>query len=157
MKTIPDDDILDCTEGRQEPHPFLAFLSHTSSDLEFIQTNIIPKDSSYYHHFIIFNYRFPGGLLSDAYRKQILRLMADAAWFVVAVSPQAVESKWVQFEVSWAVEHRHPSEIVVLIVEDCDWARLSDDLRQCHQIDFRENRLEGRQQMEMIMPDVCSA
>lgn len=83
--------------------------------------------------------------------------MADAAWFVVAVSSQVVESKWVQFEVSWAVEHRQPSEIVVLIIEDCEWTRLSDDLRQCHHIDFRENPFEGRRRMEMIMPDVCSA
>jgi len=118
---------------------------------------MIQKDSSYFHHSLIFNYRFPGGLFSDAYRNQILRLMADSAWFVVAVSPQAVESKRVQFVVSWAVEHRQPSEIVVLIIEDCEWSRLSDDLRRCHHIDFRENPLKGRRQMEMIMPDVCSA
>jgi len=157
MKPPPDKDLRHNAKGLREPLPSVAFLSHTAADYEFINTHVIPQQCGYRHNFVLFNYRVPGGVVSDAYRKEILTLMGDAAWFVVAVSTRAVESKWVNFEASWAVEHRSADRIVVLIIEGCDLNELSPKLLRCRYVDFREDPSKARRCLELTMPEVCSA
>ena len=63
MKSPPDKDTRPNTRGLAEPLPFRAFFSHTSAALEFIEKYIIPQESEYRQHFVLINYKSPGGLV----------------------------------------------------------------------------------------------
>jgi hypothetical protein len=58
-------------------------------------------------------------------------------WFVVLLSPEAVESKWVKRELCYALENdSYNSRIIPIRYRDCDYKRLSWTLSGLQMIDL---------------------
>ncbi len=58
-------------------------------------------------------------------------------WFVLVLSPSAVESIWVKRELLFSLqENRFDNKIVPLVYQDCDYERLSWTLPIFQMIDF---------------------
>ena len=61
-------------------------------------------------------------------------------WFLLAVSPHSVESKWVKRELMYALQRdRFEERIIPLLHQPCDQERLSWTLLSIHSIDFTQD------------------
>jgi hypothetical protein len=59
-------------------------------------------------------------------------------WFIVLLTPAAVESKWVKRELTYALnEDRYDGRVIPLLVQDCDYKKLAWPLSTLQIIPFR--------------------
>lgn len=69
-------------------------------------------------------------------------------WFVVLLSRRSVESVWVKRELVFALQQpRYENRITPVLMEDCDYSRLSWTLSAFQRIDFRTDANVGRTEM----------
>lgn len=65
-------------------------------------------------------------------------------WFVVVLSPHSVDSMWVKRELLFALQQNHfENRIVPLLVESCDYERLSWTLSLSQFVDFTTSFDDG--------------
>ena len=65
-------------------------------------------------------------------------------WFVLVLSPSAVESIWVKRELLFSLqENRFDNKILPLLYQDCDYRRLSWTLPSFQMIDFTQAFEQG--------------
>lgn len=69
-------------------------------------------------------------------------------WFVVLLTPASVESMWVKRELLFALQqNRYANHIVPLLVEPCDYGRLSWVLPSLQIVDMQVDFEEGCRQL----------
>lgn len=74
---------------------------------------------------------------ADQWVDQIGVALDRCDWFVVLLTPNAVASKWVKRELTYALdEDRYAGRIVPLLVRDCDYRNLAWPLRTLQMIPF---------------------
>lgn len=65
-------------------------------------------------------------------------------WFVVVLSPHSVDSMWVKRELLFALQQNHfENRIVPLLIEPCDYERLSWTLSLSQFVDFTRSFDDG--------------
>lgn len=119
-----------------------VFISHASSDREAVEREIISPlrahglDAWYSTHDIQTAYEW---------ERQIYNGLMKCDWFLVALSPRAVNSEWVKFEVHWAFRERK-DKIIPVMLETCKPDKLHIGLPLIQHIDFRGGgeRARGR-------------
>ena len=81
---------------------------------------------------------------ASEWERQIHDGLMKCDWFLVALSPQAVDSEWVRREVHWAVMKRK-DKIVPVMLETCEPEELHLGLLPIQHIDFRDGREWARE------------
>jgi hypothetical protein len=75
---------------------------------------------------------------ADQWHDEIGRALDRCDWFVVILSPAAVESTWVKHELTFALnDRRYAERIVPVLYRACEIKRLSWVLGGIQRIDFR--------------------
>jgi hypothetical protein len=81
---------------------------------------------------------------SQKWHDEIGAALARCDWFVLLLSPDAVQSMWVKRELLFALEHaRYDEHIVPLLHLPCDHAALSWTLSQFQMVDFTGDVQDG--------------
>ncbi|MEX2176824.1 MAG: toll/interleukin-1 receptor domain-containing protein [Pirellulaceae bacterium] len=126
--------------------PIEVFLSHASRDGDAARQI---ADSLRAHHIPVFF--APQDIVgAQQWQDEILHALRRCDWFIVLLSPVAVQSMWVKREVSFALQQlRLERRIVPLLYQDCDLATFGWlDLFQ--RIDLRPNVDEGLSELLRI-------
>jgi len=120
-----------------------VFISHSSKDKVFITTTLLPilNESGIGTWYSSEN--IPS---SSDWEKTIRAALRDCDWFLVVLSPHALESEWVQAEVHWALNNRK-DRFVSIVVADCNPSDLHLKLIRYQHIDFRERSTEAVAQL----------
>ena len=120
--------------------PEEVFLSHSDNDREFVPhlANVV-RD-----HGIPSWYSRTDILGAQQWHDEIGRALNRCDWFVVILSPNAVESRWVKRELLFALDQSHFGErIIPLLYRDCDYKKLSWTLSIFQMVDFTKNSNDG--------------
>ena len=120
--------------------PNEVFLSHSDYDRQFA-TSIAEMLR---RHGVPVWYSRTNLLGAQQWHDEIGAALERCEWFVVALSPKAVESMWVKRELLYALQqNRFENKIVPLIYQPCDYPRLSWTLSFFQMIDFTQAFDEG--------------
>jgi hypothetical protein len=110
-----------------------VFVSHASRDCETITQAILPLLTA---HGIKYWYSAKDIPSASDWEKVIRHALTTCDWFLVVLSPSAIESEWVQAEVHWALDHRQ-DHFISLLLNDCTPSDLHLKLIRYQHIDFR--------------------
>lgn len=149
-KNPPDEDVEPLDPSRVHEVPWQVFLSHTWPDEPFLKREVVRNQA---HRFFLLNCKSANPRIVMAYKRRIITALASCGWFVVAISARALLSSWVRFEVQWALHHRPPEKIRVLILERVDPAVIDTRLAAVKTIDFSESPAAGRQRLDSEISD----
>ena len=120
-----------------------VFVSHSSLDTEFVEKEIV---APLRRHGVDVWYARDSIATTDEWDRRITAALKDCEWFLVVLSPRAVDSEWVRNEVHWALEHRK-DRVVSVLFEDCDPIELHLKLPRIQYIDFRANPEWAREKL----------
>jgi hypothetical protein len=85
---------------------------------------------------------------ADAWIDEIGKALARCDWFIVLLTPDAVQSMWVKRELNYAlVDKRYEGQIIPLLFKKCDLHTLSWSLPQMQYIDFTKNYHRGCEEL----------
>ncbi|MEQ1903470.1 MAG: TIR domain-containing protein [Pirellulaceae bacterium] len=87
---------------------------------------------------------------ADEWERKILEGLRACEWFLVVLSPRAIESEWVRAEVHWATENRK-GRIIPVLLETCKPEDLHLRLNVIQYADFTTNRESGKAQLVTIL------
>lgn len=110
-----------------------VFISHSSLDREVVEREIITPLRV---HGVDTWYSTDDIQTASEWERQIHKGLTACDWFLVALSPRAVESEWVRREVHWAVMRRK-DKVVPVMLETCEPEDLHLGLLPIQYIDFR--------------------
>jgi tetratricopeptide (TPR) repeat protein len=110
------------------------FISHSSLDREVVEREII---SPLRAHGVDTWYSTDDIQTASEWERQIHKGLMTCDWFLVALSPRAVDSEWVRREVHWAVMKRK-NNIIPVMLETCEPEDLHLGLLPIQYIDFRD-------------------
>lgn len=91
-----------------------VFISHSSADRERVDRDIVATLRANGIDTWLSGDDISG---AEAWERSIRDALNACDWFLVAVTPRAVESEWVQTEVEWALENR-PGRVLPVLLED---------------------------------------
>jgi hypothetical protein len=75
----------------------------------------------------------PGGYFAE----NIRQALDKCDWFIVVLSPAALESEWVKTEVNLAMATpRFYNQVIPILAESCDWMTIHEDLGRYQLFDF---------------------
>ena len=75
---------------------------------------------------------------AQQWHDEIGKALARCDWFLLLLSPRSVASKWVEYELVYALTHdRYSERIIPALVEDCQMEELSWTLTRVQRIDMR--------------------
>ena len=112
-----------------------VFISHASNDRDFVEREIIAPLEQ---HGIRTWYSKDKIKTATLWEKTIREGLNTCDWFLVAVTPNALASDWVQAEVQWALDHRK-GRVVPVLCADCNPEDLHLKLLLIQRIDFRHD------------------
>lgn len=117
--------------------PKEIFLSHSSADaalsLEVAETLV--------QHGLPVWYAPTNIVGSQQWQDEIGRALDRCDWFIVALSPAAVESMWVRREVSYVLfDERYNHRITPILLQDCQVKKLSWVLPSIQWVDFTRDK-----------------
>src|SRR5207244_3294723 len=78
-------------------------------------------------------------VLGDSWNDRLSDGLESCEWFLVALSPHAVASKWVKFEVHWAITNKKAGRILPIVLQACDTSSLHWTLPLIQQVNLLEN------------------
>jgi hypothetical protein len=85
---------------------------------------------------------------SQQWHDEIGEALARCDWFVAVLTPDAVKSKWMKFELVHALnDGRYDGRIVPLVYAPCAMERLSWVLPQLQMIDFQHSVQDGYREL----------
>jgi hypothetical protein len=114
--------------------PREVFLSHATADRVLAQ-RIIRSLGAHRIRVWYAPYKLIG---SQTWHDQIGAALERCDWFVVLLSKSSVRSRWVKNELLFALnEPTLEDRIVPVLIQDCDWRRLSWTLGAIQRVDFR--------------------
>jgi tetratricopeptide (TPR) repeat protein len=117
-----------------------VFISHSSLDRDLVEREIVaPLKGAGVEVW----YSRDSIETASEWEKRIKEGLRGSDWFLVALSPRSVASKWVFVEVDWALEHRG-GRVVPVMLETCDPTDLHLMLRPLQYIDFRADAESAR-------------
>src|SRR5262249_54535981 len=112
------------SEGGLEPLYPGAFLSHTTTDVDDIRRDIRPELDRYFGSVFLLNIGMAERAnetrdsIVQAYKRKILTALWRSEWVVVYLTRAAAQSRWVQFELAWSLQHKRRNRIVALLPDD---------------------------------------
>jgi len=113
--------------------PTEVFLSHSSADATFV-TNV--ADTMRRHGVLVW-YSRTNILGAQQWHDEIGAALSRCDWFVLVLSPNAVGSRWVKYELLYALQdNRFENRIVPLVYQPCDAKTLSWVLPTFQNVDF---------------------
>jgi hypothetical protein len=124
------------------------FISHSSHDRDLVEREIIAPltrrgvDTWYSKENIE---------TADDWEKSIRQALDDCEWFLVALTPHAIESKWVKFEVTRAFKRKPERRIIPTLLETCDPDDLHIGLGSIQHVDFRHNPEQAIEQVVKLV------
>ena len=120
--------------------PREVFLSHASEDRTFVEN----LNAVLQRHGIPTWYSETNILGAQQWHDEIGSALNRCDWFLLVLSPNAVESLWVKRELVYALQqNRFKNKIVPLFYLDCDYEDLSWVLSSFQFIEFRHSFEEG--------------
>jgi tetratricopeptide (TPR) repeat protein len=133
-----------------EEHMPTVFVSHSSEDTQFIERELIPilksrKIEVWYSPQTI--------KTAEEWERAIKRGLESSDWFLVALSPRSVKSKWVRAETGWAFANRE-GKIIPVLIEACDPFELHILLNGLEFADFRRDPRKGSERLLAIFNDL---
>jgi len=124
-----------------------VFISHSTDDSNFVKNEIIfPLNSSGIETW----YSQENIKTASDWENSIQQGLESSEWFLVVLTPRALDSRWVKAEVSWAVKNR-PEKIIPVYAETCDWGKLNLILHTIQYVDFRHNCGEARKKLLSLL------
>ena len=118
------------------PIPKKLFLSHASPDRPFVNklaTFLAERKIPFWY-----SKRHLVG--AQQWHDEIGKALKTCDWFLVALSPAAVRSKWVKRELLYALqEERYENRIVPVLIKPCDVETLSWTLASVQHVDFSKD------------------
>jgi hypothetical protein len=126
-----------------------CFISHTTSDQEFIEQELlgilqaIGVDIWYFQESIE---------TAAQWEREIRRGLESAEWFLIVLSKNSANSEWVKDELDWAMSNRS-QRIVPLLIDDCDSADFHIRLPRIQHIDFRSDIRAAREELIRFFVD----
>ena len=120
--------------------PQEIFLSHSDHDRQFVQELVAVLR----RHGLPVWYSRTNIRGAQQWHDEIGAALRRCDWFVLVLSPSAVESIWVKRELLFSLqENRFDNKIVPLVYQDCDYKRLSWTLPSFQMIDFTQAFEQG--------------
>lgn len=119
------------------------FVSHSAHDRERIERELI---GPLREHGLETWYSRQDIQAAAAWERSIREALDRCDWFLVALSPAALASEWVQTEVHWAVEHRW-GRVVPVLLEPCDPTQAHLKLGRIQHIDFTNDPSAGLERL----------
>ena len=127
---------------RPNKKPKEAFLSHSSKNLAF--SSRLAKNLTNYNVNTFYSRKHIVG--AQEWHDEIGEALKRCDWFLLVLSPQAVNSKWVKHELIYALQqNRYRGRIVPILYKSCDINKLSWTLSGFQHIDFRKGFDKGIQ------------
>ena len=120
--------------------PEEIFLSHSSQDASFATrlAEVIRR------HGVPVWYSPTNITGAQQWHDEIGSALKRCDWFVLVLSPAAVESMWVKRELLYVLQQeRYGRKIVPVLYESCDYERLSWVLGSAQFVDYRTDFAEG--------------
>ncbi len=146
----PDQDV--------EPHSFdpsevvrhWVFVSHTSADAPFVRSEIkaVARAEQLVLHVVN---KDSGPVVSQPYKRQILRSLSRCASFLVVLSRSSVASRWVRFEVEWAIRYRARARSAAILLDDSRPTDLAGWLREIAVMDYSQSWSTARDDLTRIL------
>ena len=116
--------------------PTELFLSHAVRDREFVDRLV----SVLRRHGVPLWYSQTNIRGAQQWHDEIGKALRRCDWFLIVLSPQAVNSMWVKRELLFALQqNRFENKIVPLLFRDCDFDHLSWVLPAFQYVDFRRD------------------
>lgn len=113
--------------------PKEVFLSHSSLDGSFADSIADTLRS----HGIPIWYSSTNILGAQQWHDEIGEALERCDWFIVILSPNSVQSKWVKMELLFALNNnQYDNKIIPVLYQSCDVKRLSWTLNLVQMIDF---------------------
>lgn len=120
--------------------PQEIFLSHSAEDRSFVDKL---ADVVRFHGIPVW-YSRTNLLGAQQWHDEIGSALERCDWFIVALSPNAVQSMWVKRELLFALqENRFENRIIPLLYQPCDYKKLSWTLPSFQQVDFTQSFEQG--------------
>jgi hypothetical protein len=115
------------------PIPAEVFLSHSSLD----EAIVTPLADALRRHGVPIWYSKINILEAQQWQDEIGAALKRCDWFLVVLSPNAVNSMWVKREVQYALaQNRFADRIIALHAQPCDFESLSWVLSSIQRVDF---------------------
>ena len=110
-----------------------VFVSSASADRRFVERQLLPllRQNSIRPWYARDKIRS-----AEIWERSIRKGLKSSDWFLVVLSPHAIQSEWVEAEVQWAIRHRQ-GRIVPVLIGECDPADLNLQLIRIQHIDCR--------------------
>ncbi len=119
-----NEELIRASIGQQTEHR--VFISHSSKDRATINERILPileqENIGYW-------YSESAIQTAAEWERSILAGLEACNWFLIVLSPAALESEWVKDELFWAIDNR-PDHIIPVIIEPCDPSGLHIRMRR---------------------------
>ena len=112
-----------------------VFVSHSSQDREFVERYLIPFLTA---HGVRTWYCKESIASGSHWERAIRDGLESSDWFLVVISPRALQSEWVRCEVDWAFDHR-AQHLIPLVIEQCSTDDLHLRLRLLQRVDWTGN------------------
>lgn len=81
---------------------------------------------------------------ADEWFHEIRKALVRCDWFLLALSPSALKSTWVERELLFALGNtRFRNRLTPLLIRDCRWRQLWWPLEGIQRIDFRKHFVSG--------------
>ena len=120
--------------------PAEIFLSHSDCDRQFVEDLVAMMR----RHGLPVWYSRTNILGAQQWHDEIGAALHRCDWFVLVLSPSAVESMWVKRELMFSLQqNRFENKIVPLLYQPCDYDQLSWTLSSFQMIDFTQTFEQG--------------
>jgi hypothetical protein len=120
-----------------------VFISHASPDAPFVKREIVDL----LHKHGIDTWFSPANIkTAEEWERRIRSGLQSCDWFLVALTPDAVASRWVEAEIAWGMEER-PDCFVPVMCRNCAWKDLHLKMRTIQYVDFRQVSEAGKRRL----------
>src|SRR5262249_46291567 len=109
--------------------------SYSEHDRQFVEKEILTA----FRRNDIETWYAPADIRTGAqWERKVLTGLRSSGWFLVVMTPESADSKWVKHEVDWAIEHR-AGRIIPVLLRDCPRGAFHLALPGIQHVDFRRS------------------
>lgn len=110
-----------------------VFISYSFQDEKFVQGELVP----FLRNNRVETWSYESDIkTAEEWERKIMTGLVSCDWFLLVMSPSAIDSEWVKAEVHWALENRK-DRVVPLMWRTCKPADLHLKLLRIQYVDFR--------------------